>query len=412
MVPNMDAVETTPEGVGSATSSHPPVHASLSASAPKVLFLVDALASLADGGTERQLLQLAGIARKNGLEAQICVLRGTQWLTSEVARCPVKHFQLNRLQSVDGVKEVRKIVHWMRQERFDILQTFFREANLLGPWMGRLAGIPLVVGTRRNLNDGAERSDFGCRLRLLLQSTANLSVDRILVNSQAVHDRIMETERVPDRKLQVIYNGVDVALVRSQPGMRARMRAELGLQSHQIVIGNISRLCQVKGVDLFVQAAHLAYQSDAALRFLLIGGGPLQAEMQSLIQGEGLDSVITLTGPVDDVRPYLAAMDVAVLCSHTEGFSNSILEYMAAGLPVIATDVGGNREALGDAGVLIPRGDISQLAAAMIALRDPRVRSRYSALSHQQVQRFDVRIAEEQMGEFYRHCLRCRVARG
>lgn len=410
MVPDMETVERAPERVSS-TNLQPSSPAS--AGAGTILFLVDGLVSLADGGTERQILQLAGIARKSGLKPQICVLRATQWLTSEVANCPVKHFQLNRLQSVGGVKEVCKIVHWMRQERFSILQTFFRESNLLGPWLGHLAGIALIVGTRRNLNNDEERSLIGRQFKLILQGASNLCVDRILVNSQAVRDRILETERVPNRKLRVIYNGVDLALLRPQPEMRVRMRAELGLQQHHILIGNISRLCQVKGVDLFVQAARVAYEADTTLRFVLIGGGPLQAELQSLVQREGLSSVITLTGPVDDVRAYLAAMDVAVLCSNAEGFSNSLLEYMASGLPVIATDVGGNREALGEAGILISRGDSSQLTVAMLALRDPCVRSRYGAMSQQQVQRFDLRIAEEQMGEFYRHCMQsCAAARG
>jgi glycosyltransferase involved in cell wall biosynthesis len=95
-------------------------------------------------------------------------------------------------------------------------------------------------------------------------------------------------------------------------------------------------------------------------------------------------------------------MDIAVLCSSAEGFSNSLLEYMAAGLPAIATDVGGNREALGNAGVLVPANNAAALRDAMLLLLDPRQRTRLGAKAMVRAQRFDLRRANQQMGEVLR----------
>lgn len=368
-------------------------------SLPRILFLIDEMSAITAGGTERQLLQLVDIAWKSGLAPQICVLRGTEWLTPQVAGCSVKHFQIEAIRSRSGMASLQELLQWMRGEKFHILQAFFSESNLLGPWAGRLAGIPIILGTRRNLNHAMKEGPN--RLGLRMQWVSNLLVDRIIANSEAVLQKVSESEWLSRPKLCVVYNGIDPLQMQPQPGDRARMRRELGLNDEHILVGNVSGLRKIKGVDLFVEAAALAYGKDRRLRFVLVGDGELRGEIEAQIKRVGLGPVFMLAGAADDVRPYLAAMDIAVLCSMGEGFSNSLLEYMAAELPIIATDVGGNKEALGGSGILIPAGNVQSLVEAVGTFLDPALRKAYAAEALKSVQRFDVKFAERKMQEIY-----------
>jgi glycosyltransferase involved in cell wall biosynthesis len=374
--------------------------------AGRVLFLIDELASITAGGTERQLLQLVSIARKVGFLPQICVLRNTYWLTEEIAGCPIKRCGLGRIKSLAGFRRMKEIIRWMRQERFDILQTFFVEGNMLGPWMGRAAGVPVVVGTRRNMNHVDDGTQVISRFGYVAQRVSNLLVHHILCNSQAVCDRIIQTERAPAAKMRVIYNGIDTQAVVPLPGMRTRMRAELGLAPSDLLVGNVSGLRWIKGVDLFIEAAAIAYAANPSLRFVVVGDGKVRDEIESLVRARHLAAVVRMAGAIEDTRPYLAAMDIAVLSSRAEGFSNSILEYMVAGLPTIATDVGGNREALDGVGILVPADDAAKLAHAIGLLQDPEERERYGRAAQLAAGRFDLAVAEENMRDFYAEQLR------
>ena len=234
-----------------------------------------------------------------------------------------------------------------------------------------------------------------------LQWSSNFLVDQILSNSQAVRDCVVQTELAPPAKLRVIYNGINLQAVAPLPGMRAKLREELGLSPFDLFVGNISGLRWIKGIDVFIEAAAIAYAANPSLRFVVVGDGKTQGEIESLIRARRLSAVVTMVGAIKIFVLYLAAMDIAVLCSRAEGFSNSILQYMAAGLPTIATDVGGNREALEGAGILVPADDARRLADAIGTLKDPDVRKRYGKAARNAVQRFSLAEAELNMREFY-----------
>jgi glycosyltransferase involved in cell wall biosynthesis len=194
--------------------------------------------------------------------------------------------------------------------------------------------------------------------------------------------------------------------MRPKPGARAKLRHELGLSDHHILVGNVSGLRRIKGVDLFVEAAAAAYHQHSHLRFVLVGDGELREEIEELVRKHRLETAFVMAGAADDVCPYLAAMDIAVLCSKAEGFSNSLLEYMAAELPIIATDVGGNREALAGSGILIDAGSPGLLTSAICSLLEIKVRRAHAADVFRAVQRFDIKFAEARMREIYWSYLR------
>jgi len=358
--------------------------------------------SISDGGTERQLLQMIDICNRAGMLPELWILRDTRWLTPEIAGCPVKRFDIEKLVSWRGVRSLVQLTQWLRAQQFDILQSIFYEANLIAPVLGRLARVPIILGTRRNLNH--PRKGNPIRLDLMAQAAMNLLVDNVIANSHAVLEKIVESEFISRRRICVVYNGIDLEEMRPSPELREPMRKALGLDDDHILVGNVSGLRSIKGVKLFVDAAARAYQRDRRLRFVLVGDGELKSELEQVIQHCGLAGIVHLAGAADDVRPYLAAFDIAVLCSYAEGFSNSLLEYMACGIPSIATDVGGNREALAECGLLV-RTDAEELANAIQAMCAPQVRQRFAEAALERVKSFDVSFAHERMIKIYAHYL-------
>lgn len=361
----------------------------------KILYLIDEIGGIAEGGTERQILQLIGLSRRLGYEPQLAVLRGTEWLSEEHAGCPIYQAGVGSLFSPSTWRACLDLIRWMRREQIEMVQTFFIESNIIGPWLARLAGVPVVVGSRRNLNEW-----MGPVFRQV-QRLANRSTDYIVANSQVAVESIRDIECAPPHKLRVAYNGIDLEQFSRLAQRRENARQKLGIAENEILVGNISCMRPVKGLRQFVDAAHIALQSDPTLRFLIVGNGEQWDATQQRIRQHGIADRIHLAGAQTDVFPYLAAMDIGVLSSLAEGFSNSLLEYMAAGLPIVATEVGGNREALEDTGILIPPDSPADLADAILQLRSPELRARLGQAARQRAERFSLARAEQCMKDLY-----------
>ena len=316
------------------------------------------------GGSERQVLQLIRFLTQAGESPKLCVLRDTKWLTEEQAGCPVVFWNVRSLSTLSDLRKLAELKDWIRSGNFDAILTMFWEANLVGPILARWAGVPIVVGCRRNLN-------YWMSSRVaILQRVSNLFTTALLANCEAVKEVVTKMEHASPAKIKVLYNGIDTSRFRLNPEQRSIIRRALGIADHEVVVGNVSTLRPVKGLDLFVQAAARVAKQNSKCRFVLVGDGPEQPAIETAIRNHGLQGSFVLAGPQVDVVPFLNAFDIAVLSSYSEGFSNSILEYMAARLPCIATDVGGNAEALGDSGILVPPNDPAALAAAILRLAD------------------------------------------
>jgi glycosyltransferase involved in cell wall biosynthesis len=377
---------------------------------PRILFLIDEIGGIAEGGTERQVLQLIELASRVGYEPRLAVLRGTEWLKDEQAGCPVFCAGVNSLLHPSGWRACWKLVRWMRRERIALVQTFFVESNLFGPWLGRLAGVPVVIGSRRNLNQWHSRSAWRALGILTLQWLANISADCVIANSLVVAEATVKTEGLQQRKLHVAYNGIDLAKFSRLHELRNQARQMLGVAEDEILVGNISCFREVKGIPQFVDAARIVLEKEPRMRFLAVGDGDQYAQVVERIRTYGLEDRIHLAGQQIDVLPYLAAMDIGVLSSLAEGFSNSLLEYMASGLAAVATDVGGNREALDGTGILVPPDDPAALAEAILRLRPLALRQQLGHAARKRVERFSMARAERRMKEIYAELLQAKGA--
>ena len=369
------------------------------ASRPRIAFLIDEISGLDGGGTERQILQLIRLSKRLGYEPRLAVLRGAEWLSEGEIGCPIYSAGVGSLFRPSGWRACWSLIRWMRCERISLVQTFFVECNVIGPWMARLAGVPVVIGSRRNLDQWMSRA------LAPIQELANRSTDCLLANSQEVAETMIRDRGAPRSKIRVAYNGIDLQKFSGLDRERSAFRQSLGLAPDEILVGNISTMRRIKGVPDFVEAARLVHEKDPGIRFVLVGDGEDQQRVADLIRRYKLGSSVILAGAQRDVRPYLAAMDVGVLSSLAEGFSNSLLEYMAAGLAVVATEVGGNREGLEDTGILVPASDPQALADAILSLRSPALRKQFGQAARQRVSRFSLDQAERRMEEIYSEML-------
>jgi glycosyltransferase involved in cell wall biosynthesis len=240
-------------------------------------------------------------------------------------------------------------------------------ANLWGSIAGRCAGVPVVVTSFLSTDPWKKWYHA-----LIDRCVARLS-SGVFVNSAGVAERYRRVMASASRKVRVIYNGVDTTrfAARKAPG-RDDVRRELEIPRGAPVIINVANLFGVKNQMMLLGALATCHRGvpEARRPYLLFAGeGPMRPDLERETARLGLGFYVRFLGQVQDVASYLAAADVFVLSSHAEGFSNALLEAMASSLACVATDVGGNAEALAeDTGVIVPAGGEIALAAALAEL--------------------------------------------
>lgn len=340
----------------------------------RVLYLIDRMEG-AVAGTERHILRVLDNMDRRRVDPQLFTLQASDWTRAPTARMRVGTLGVERVRSARFVRAIARLASHCRREGVHAIQTFFPDAEVLGALAGRLAGCRVIIASRRNLGYWQRPSDVTA-LRALRHVTTHT-----LANSQAAVERAVEVEGISPTRADVIYNGVDAAYFEPRSlTIRRSIRAELGLGPHGLLVGCVANLRPVKNLDMLVEAATRLGLQQPEVHYVVIGEGELRGRLERRVAAEGLQGRFHFVGHQSDVRPYLASMDIAVLTSDSEGFSTAICEYMATGLPVVATDVGGNGEAVvdGQTGFLVPRGDAEALAERIeVLIADGRLREAF-----------------------------------
>jgi glycosyltransferase involved in cell wall biosynthesis len=293
----------------------------------------------------------------------------------------------------------------MVQHRPAIVHFFLPGAYIIGAPVAIAALRRIRVMSRRSLNRYQEKSPRWRRLEHVLHPW----MTAILGNSARIIDELAD-EGVRDGQVGVIYNGVDLDRFQSAAG-REETRKKLDIAPDALVLTIVANLIPYKGhADLIDALALAANEISEDWQLLLVGRDDgIGAELRARAADKGLDRSIRFLGPRADVPDILTASDIGILCSHEEGFSNALLEGMAAGLPMIATDVGGNSEALEDgvSGVIVPARDPRRLADAILHLaRDADLRKRIGTAACERVSRsFTLEACVQSYDLFYRGLL-------
>jgi glycosyltransferase involved in cell wall biosynthesis len=249
----------------------------------------------------------------------------------------------------------------LRRERIDVLHTHAFGQNAWGSLIGRLARVPVVIAHEHN-REFAHRTLHPVIDRELIGRCASA----MIVVSAEARRTMIEVERIPPERLVLLPNGVQAL----PPGDGRALRADLGIGSADPVVGTVCIIRSEKALDVLVGATTLLREELPNLRVVIAGDGPDRARVEALAERVGLSDSIHMTGARTDVPDVLAALDVAVICSDYEGSPRSVLEFMDAGKPIVATGVGGIPEVIEDGvhGVLVPPRDEQALAAALRGL--------------------------------------------
>ena len=328
-----------------------------------IVFVID---SLVVGGAESQLLLLAGELHKRGYICEVFALRaeGALLATFETLGILVIHgsfsVERDRLALLRGVWRLWRCIF---QNRPCVVHSYLPLSNFIGSIVARLAGASIVITARRGLGIHQEmesRWKYFDRISNALSSA-------ITVNSKAVEEDTIARDGVDRGKLRCIYNGLDSSIFNIPACKHEQMRLKLGLTPTDFGWVMVANLIDYKGhMDLLHAFAEFSNSYSARL-FLVGRDRGAQSSIEIGISDLGLGDRVVLLGNRSDVPEILSAMDGYVMASHTEGFSNAILEAMAAGLPIVATTVGGNAEALqdGELGMLVAPHNYVALANAM-----------------------------------------------
>jgi glycosyltransferase involved in cell wall biosynthesis len=230
----------------------------------------------------------------------------------------------------------------------------------------RRAGARVVVTTEHIAKRPESHYPMGARVVTTLVRRANRRVDRVIVVSESSRRAYIENYRCAPSKVLAIRNGVDLARFGRLPDRRAS-RLALGIAPGDVVAVVVGRLCRGKGQAAAIEAAASVRERVPGFRLLLVGDGPLASELKALAGERGAAGDVIFAGFRDDVHAVLSASDLLLLASEAESLPLSVLEAMAAALPVVSTDVGGLREAVEDGvtGRLVPPRDPAALADAI-----------------------------------------------
>jgi glycosyltransferase involved in cell wall biosynthesis len=357
--------------------------------------VLEFVAAFAIGGTERHVVNLGHALDRSSFDLSFACLKRFGDLLAEIdtRRTPISEYRVKSLFPHKTLRKQLKFARDLRRNGTQIVHSYNAYANIFALPAARLAGAPLVVASIRDT--GIYLTPTQSRVQRFLCRFA----DCILVNAEAVR-RWLEGQGYPSEKIAVIRNGVDLARFAPRPGKGA-VRRSLGLPPRAPLVAVFARLDQNKGVEYFLEAAAIVASRNPGVRFLVVGdrlvakggaivGDVVQREsLEAHARRLGLEGRVSFTGFRRDVPDLLAEVSVSVLPSLSEGLPNAVLESMAAGVPVVATRVGGIPEAVEDglSGMLVPPGDGAALGRAIgMLLEKPELARRLGRAGRERVE--------------------------
>ena len=337
---------------------------------PAVLQLID---SFNQGGSERQALQLTRLLNESGrYNVRLACLSPEGSLRASIEDLDlgeIPSFPLTSFYDRNAVTQLRRFARWLKSARIDILHTHDFYTNVFGMAGGRLARLPVRIASMRETSE--MRSAAQAHVQKFIYSLSH----HIVANSNAVREKLIADGTSPD-KVAVVYNGLDLRRL-DTGASRSQVLAMLGVpvdppRRFISIVANMRH--EVKDYPMFLRSARQVKEAIPDAAFLLAGEGELSDSLRALAKELEIHDSTYFLGRCENVAELLSISAACVLSSKAEGFSNSILEYMAAGRPVVVTDVGGAREVVseGETGYLVRSGDDATMADRLIwLLRDP-----------------------------------------
>ena len=318
-------------------------------------------------GTENQVIKLIrGLGER--LEIDLVSLRETEWLVrmAPTLPCSVTIFDLNNPMRAGYWIALFRVMRFLRSRQPDVVHTFFPVANIFGVLCARLAGVNAIVSSRRDYGHWMNRRYVAATC------FANRFVNRIVSNSDQVKQLTVDVEGFPAANIAVIYNGVEIEQFVSAQ-RHEKLKAELGIPAHHKVFTMVGNFRPIKSHSTLLEATHELLRSRSDISVLFVGkdNGNLP-EVMSRVAKLGMGERVFVASAEGNVHEFLSFTDVGVNCSESEGLSNAVIEYMAAGVPCVVSDGGGNVDLIstGTSGLVFPVGDAHLLAQQLARFLD------------------------------------------
>jgi len=326
----------------------------------RIAYIID---HLPRGGTEIQLAELIQRLDKKKFEPSLILLRDKQGESlHKTLDCRNLVLNINHARDILVTRGLWDLFFYLKRNNVQIVQTFFPDATLVGVLGARMASVPCIIISRRDIGTWHRKND-----RLKFHITNKLA-HHWVVNSHAVRRYLMHRESVADANIKVIPNGISYEMFRRKT--RDKPVQTIG------VISNFNRY--VKRLDVFLRAMEIIARKYESVRFVVIGN--IELKHWNTDVSEDVLNRFVFTGSTSNIHAYLPEIDIGINCSDSEGFSNVVLEYMASSIPCVCTDCDGNREIVQDGwnGYLFPPGDHEALAARVSRLiEDGELRNRF-----------------------------------
>jgi len=333
-----------------------------------VLYLIDEMRIL--GGAERNLLKIMTHIDHNRFRFSLYTFQAGPQMLSMLEQNNIKCVQIPYPTTLQGLLKFLVLCKKIRGQKIDILHSYFEGSDIWGTLLAKLAGIPIIISSKRDM--GFSKS----KKILMAYRLINPFVTKIISVSEAVKIQTHLQEKVDLKKIVTIYNGVDPDKF-SNSRHKNILKTELKLNSSLPIVAILSNIRPIKGMEYFVYAAAKVVELFPQVQFIIVGNclpglGRLTYynKLKSQVKELKLENNFFFLGGRSDIPDILSAIDISVLSSLSEGFSNTVIESMAAAKPLIVTDVGGNSEAVvhGKTGFVVPPKNIDKLADAISTL--------------------------------------------
>jgi len=367
---------------------------------PSRIRILKFLALFGFGGTERQVVNLVRNLDRSRFEPSFaCLKRWGHFLDDiEQQRIPIAEYRIRKLYKPSTFQQQLRFTRDIRREQIQIVHSYNFYANVFAVPAARFAGVPVVIASIRDTGMGITPA------KMRLHRLACRLADCVLVNAEAIREWLIG-QGYRAEKIVVIRNGIDLSRF-AHPSGTSGLRHELGLPTHAPLVVVLARLVPQKGIETFLEAAAEVSRCHPEARFLIVGDVFASSDSNGVIVSDdsykkslqrhvdrlGLDGRVIFTGFRPDVPELLSQAAVSVLPSISgEGLPNALLESMAAGVPSIATRVGGSPEVIdedGVTGLLVPPRDPRALAQAMCSvLENPELARRLGAQARDRITR-------------------------
>lgn len=343
---------------------------------PNVLFIID---SFEQGGSERQAMQLLRQLHHSGqCRVHLACLQNRGSLRAEADQLgigEIHEYALNSFYDLNFARQLQRLGHFIKEQEIDVVHTHCFYTNIFG-----MAGA-FLAGVRGRVTSKGETDGFRTPMQKRAERVAFRLSHRVIANCLVVQNQLIR-EGVSPSKIIQHYNGLDMERLKVCAGLKrekALAAFRLPQEPTRRYISIVANLRNpVKDHPMFLRAAARVRAAVPDVGFVIAGEGELMEELRELAAQLGIQDDVFFIGRCDSVADLLFASDVGVLSSRAEGLANAILEYMAGGLPVVATDVGGAREAIaeGETGYVVASGDDEKMADRIIELLNEPERAR------------------------------------